>query len=54
MESAQAMSRQHYKGRKRPRGWHRTAKEGRLWLSAIGESNSRLRIRRPKIARRYR
>jgi hypothetical protein len=27
--------RQHHKGRKRPRSWHRTAREGRQWERAV-------------------
>lgn len=29
------MSRQHFKGRKRLRAWHRTAREGRMWMRAM-------------------
>ena len=29
------MTRQHHKGKKRPRAWHRTAKEGRKWLGHL-------------------
>lgn len=29
------IKRQHKKGKKRPRSWHRTNKESKLWLKAI-------------------